>query len=901
MQYRDRRNYRGAMPALTSGAAARGARPGARATPAARREAPRPSGIAARSQPTLLAAALLAAFAGGAHALPTGNQTIAGQGSVSSGGSTMTVNQQSQSLILNWQGFSIGSGETVRFVQPSTSAVALNRVIGNSASSIYGSLSANGQVFLVNPSGVLFGAGAQVDVGGLVASTLNIGDADFLAGNASGRYRFAANAPVPAGIVNQGSLKAAPGGYIALLGGQASNQGVIQARLGTAVLAAGGAMTLDFAGNRLMQVQIDQGALGALAENRQLINADGGSVLMTAYARDAVLDTVVNNSGIIEARTLDSQGGTIRLLGGMAGGTVQVGGTLDVSAPAGFNPNGGAGGFIETSGMHLKIDGGARIQLGAARGRAGKWLIDPTDITIDGGAAAALVTALNGGGTATVTTASGGTDAGDITVASALTWSGSGTLELIADRDIAINAPVTGSNGGLTLNAAGGISAPAAVNVGTFILQNGNWSQLAASLPAFSATDFRLPGGSFLRALGGDGSTAAPYRLADVYGLQGVGSNNMPNQNFLLAGDINAGGTAAWNGGAGFSPITPFNASFDGGGHRITGLTINRPGSDYVGLFGQIPWGATVSNLGLTGANITGHNYVGVLAGNVGGSVSASYSTGSVSGTDLIGGLIGGTAAATLTSVYSEAAVSGVNNVGGLVGANYFGSLTGAYATGHVSASGDQSGGLLGYLMDGVVSNVYATGAVDAPNDLLYTGSLIGVAGGPMFAQIHSAFASGAVNGSPGALVGMNVMMSWNFSDLACCVSGAQLFQQATYPNFDFVNTWTMIEGSTMPTLRAIPPPMVTPPATPPAAADPAPAAPPASVPLALTDTPAYAGALNYAGHPDGGTGGGTAGLATDAGGSDAEQKARGGIKVGGLGLTIVDGGIRLPDGVAAQ
>jgi hypothetical protein len=170
-----------------------------------------------------------------------------------------------------------------------------------------------------------------------------------------------------------------------------------------------------------------------------------------------------------------------------------------------------------------------------------------------------------------------------------------------------------------------------------------------------------------------------------------------------------------------------------------------------------------------------------------------------------------------------------------------------------------------------------------------------------MFAQIHSAFASGAVNGSPGALVGMNVMMSWNFSDTACCVSGAQLFQQATYPNFDFVNTWTMIEGSTMPTLRAIPPPTVTPPSTPPATADPAPAAPPASVPLALTDTPAYAGALHYAGNPNPGTGGGAAGLATDAGSSDAEQKARGNVKVGGLGLTIVGSGIRLPDGATPE
>ncbi|HZS22701.1 MAG TPA: filamentous hemagglutinin N-terminal domain-containing protein, partial [Pseudonocardiaceae bacterium] len=240
-----------------------------------------------------LRAVVLAIALGGSHvcsvhAGPTGGTVVAGQGTINQTGGTTTVQQQSQSLSLNWQGFSVAPTETVQFVQPSTTAIALNRVIGNDASQIYGHLTANGQVFLINPNGVLFAPSAQVNVGGLVASSLNISDADFLAGN----YKFqtgsssSSTSPAPASVINQGTIAASAGGSVALLGGQVSNQGTITAQLGTVALAAGSAMTLDFHGNKLMSVKVDQGAIGALAENRQLIQADGGTVIMTAAARD---------------------------------------------------------------------------------------------------------------------------------------------------------------------------------------------------------------------------------------------------------------------------------------------------------------------------------------------------------------------------------------------------------------------------------------------------------------------------------------------------------------------------------------------------------------------------------------------------------------------------------------
>jgi filamentous hemagglutinin family protein len=739
----------------------------------------------------LATAAVLGTLAGGSLALPTGNQTVAGQGSVAVSGNTMTVTQQSGNLAINWNGFSIGTGETVRFVQPSSSSVALNRVVGSDPSAIYGNLSANGQVFLINPNGVLFGASARVDVGGLVASTLDISDGDF----ASGKFRFNSNRrgqpEGPASVINQGALIARDGGYIALLGGSVSNQGTISARLGTAALAAGGAITLDFSGSSLLNVKVDAGAYNALVENRQLINADGGTVIMTASAREALLSTVVNNSGVIEARTLDSKAGVIRLLGAMegadAGGTVVVGGTLDVSAPAALNPTGGNAGFVETSGTRVRMVEGARVDLSAARGGAGRWLIDPTDVVIDATYAGVLATTLNGGGIATVTTASAGADAGDITVAAPVGWSGSGTLELLADHDIRINAAISGANGGLSLSAGNAITVSAPVNVNTFTLAGGHWSQLGASLPAFSAADFRITGGSFLRALGGDGSSGNPYLLTDVYGLQGMGSSALLGQSFALANDINAAGTANWNSGDGFAPVgdatTAYTGSFNGNGHTISGLTIKRPTQDYVGLFGYIGAGGAASNLALTGASINGLSEVGVLAGQSDGSVTGvstagvvnsgiydpsaggffggdiggvvGYNTGTVSNASSsatlnngmnVGGLVGSNDGS-VVNTSASGAVSGFDGIGGLVGLN-FGTISGSYASGTVSGSG--AGGLVGTNI-GSVSNAHATGAVS-------DGSSNGGLAGSNSGSLTDVYALGSVsgNGTTGGLVGYN-------------------------------------------------------------------------------------------------------------------------------------------------
>lgn len=285
---------------------------------------------------------------------PTGGQITTGSGLIQQSGATTTIKQNSQMLSLNWQSFNIASNQTVNFEQPGASSIAINRVLSSTPSEIFGHLNANGQVWLINPNGILFGQSAQVNVGGLVASTLDFDNSSL--GSDSRSFSGSGKGSV----INQGMINAANGGYVALIGNQVSNQGVIGAQLGTVALGGGSAATLTFNGNQLVHLQVDQSTLNNLAENRQLIVANGGQVIMTAGAKDAVLASVVNNTGVVQAQTVQNHNGTITLLGGMDAGTVNVGGTLDASAP-----NGGSGGSIETSAAHFNLASDAHITAAA--------------------------------------------------------------------------------------------------------------------------------------------------------------------------------------------------------------------------------------------------------------------------------------------------------------------------------------------------------------------------------------------------------------------------------------------------------------------------------------------------------------------------------------------------------
>jgi filamentous hemagglutinin family protein len=683
----------------------------------------------------------------GAWASPVGGTVSAGSGSIAQNGSNTTITQGSQNLAINWASFGIAAGESVNFIQPNASAIALNRVLGSDASYINGSLSANGQVWILNPNGVLFGNGASVNVGGLVASTLSLGDAEFMAGKA----RFTGDGK-QGNVVNQGSLT---GGYVALLGKQVSNQGTITLANGTAALAAGDSVTLDFSGNKLLSVQVDAGTLNALAENKGLIRADNGTVILTASAKDALLDTVVNNEGVIEAKGIDASGGTIVLLGGANGGTVKVAGTLDASASGSHG-----GGFIETSGAHVQVADGAKLNTQSAKGKTGTWLVDPTDFTIAAGNAVqtssgiGATTLANNLATTNVTLTtdnSSGSDSGDINVNAAVNWAANTTLTLNAYNNININAAITatGASAGLALN-------------------HGN---SAATGTARAGTDYNvkapitLSGANAMLAINGTGYTLL-HSMAELDAIDSTGLGGK----YALAQNLDASGTTYTSALVG-DGNNAFTGTFAGLGHTLSNLTIDASGASNVGLFG-LASNSVIRDVGLLGGSVAGDTHVGALAGQSQNSaISNAYATSSVSGTFYVGGLLGWSQGDTISDVHATGSVSGENTVGGLVGLGAGSTLTNVYATGNVtntSFGGSAFGGLVGYDLFSTINSAYAAGNVigsytdtdpDSPTyGAVYSiannvGGLVGTAAGSV---ISNAYATGSVSGSRsvGGLVG---------------------------------------------------------------------------------------------------------------------------------------------------
>ncbi|HAK7943530.1 TPA: filamentous hemagglutinin N-terminal domain-containing protein [Salmonella enterica] len=306
---------------------------------------------------TGLVVSLLPGMVLAAPALPTGGQIVAGQGSISTSGNQMTVNQNTHGMVTNWNSFDIGAGHTVQFVQPGSSAVALNRVTGGHESQILGTLKANGQVMLINPAGVMFGQGAKVNTAGLVASTRNISNEDFMAG----RYTFSGGGMPGAQVVNQGSLTTTKGGYIVLAADRVRNSGTITTPSGKTVLAAADRVTLQLDGTGLASVSVNGSVVNALVENRGLISATDGRVYLTARGKDMLLNTVVNNSGTIEAKGLSERGGEIVLDGGGSGVVSQSGMLLADSET-------GRGGKVTVQGQNIHLAADSKI---SATGRTG--------------------------------------------------------------------------------------------------------------------------------------------------------------------------------------------------------------------------------------------------------------------------------------------------------------------------------------------------------------------------------------------------------------------------------------------------------------------------------------------------------------------------------------------------
>jgi len=569
-------------------------------------------------------------------ALPTGGNVTAGQAAISQNAAAMQVRQSSQQAIVDWQSYNIGRDASVQYIQPNAGASTLNRVL-NGSSEIAGRLSGNGRVFLLNANGVTFTPTARVDVGSLGVAAGSASNESWLAGAAEVRNSGS--------VVNQGEIRAADGGSVALTGLAVRNSGSISAPRGAIALAAGDAVRLNITSDGLIQAQVTGAAAQALVDNSGLLDSERGRIALAASTAAGTAGGLVANTGIIRASGVVHNGGTVSLTGGevQAGGSIAAasaqgdGGKVDVfgdlqhgsvrftgsiDASAG---GAGKGGAVETSAASVKVGDGARVSTLSAGGKTGSWLIDPQDFTIGTAAGDDISGATVSANLATtsldIQSASGSrTGTGTIYINNPVSWSANNTLGLLAEGGIVFGA---GGQNGLT---ASGNTAGLVMRYATDYVLNGNKITLSGTTPSVTINDVSY-------VVMNANSTAALNTML----------RTQPNRSFALTGDIDASATALLDGGQGWLPVgdaaNPFSGLMAGFGHTIDKLNINRPASSDMGLFGVLS--GQVRDLALTGATINGLSNVGGIAGTLSGSLNGVSVAGTVRGTSNVGGLAG--------------------------------------------------------------------------------------------------------------------------------------------------------------------------------------------------------------------------------------------------------------------
>lgn len=696
-----------------------------------------PAASAFALHPLTLAA--LVALAGPAAALPTGGSVVGGQATIQAPSATQqVVTQSSQKAVIDWTTFSIGAGETVRFDQPSSSAVLLNRVTGHDPSAIFGQMQSNGRIFLLNPYGVVFGASARVDVGGLVASSLSLSTADFMAGRFGLGGSGDPNAPAQRGEVrNDGSIRA-PGGSVVLLAPRVTNNGTIEAAGGRVGLAAAQEALVDVEGDGLIFFRTSGTEAGNRLAQLGRIQADGGSVELRAAARGAFADTVLNMGGVVQARSIGVKQGRVVIDGGEAGithvagqvdasgsgsgerggqvsvrgqkvlldleavlnasghaggGKVTVGGDwqgqgadasagrnaemthvasgarIDVAATAQGDggtavvwadgstrfhgaidaragANGGDGGQVEVSGKAQLAFAGA-VTTTAAQGRAGRLLLDPTDITIAAGGAnetttsaapapftiegnqaasnlpvGTLTTLLNTNGSVTVDATAGTGGAGSISIETPIAWNSANSLTLLATTTISSTdtSPISnGGTGNLTLTAGTGVTlrAPVTLAGGSFTATSATGNILIDTTITTSGAAAAPNTGSILNRAGGRAGDVTVQALGaggtvDIRGaITAVGGSGGDG---LGAGD--SGGTGGGGGNVLVSTV---------GGTVATRGIVTHGGAGGAGIAGSDP-GNNNGGSGGSGGNAGTIQVTAAGTGNdatIGGALSA--------------------------------------------------------------------------------------------------------------------------------------------------------------------------------------------------------------------------------------------------------------------------------------
>lgn len=451
-------------------------------------------------------------FAPAAQANPLGEAVRHGDVTFERIDGQLRVLQASDRAIIDWESFSIGAGELTEFLQPGSRSAALNRVRGASASTIEGALRANGRVYLINPNGILIGPSGTIDVGGFVASTLDVSDSEFLAG---GDMVFAGASE--AGIVNLGSISAFDGDVV-LIAKTVENAGTIRAPGGTAALAAGNDVLLAESGSERVFVRGASGGnkatgvtnTGNIEANIAELKAHGGNIYGMA----------VKNEGRVAATGVTKEGGQVFLRAN--GGPVRTTGTLKAR-----NSKGGGGRILVDSGAEGKTEIGGRVDAKGETGNGGEIVILGREIDVMAGSLV-IADGDSGGGTILIGGGQRGKDPA---------YHNAETVTVGEGATLSANA-ITNGNGGQivvfandSLTFLGNLSATGGREGG-----NGGFAELSGKN---SVTIPNLAGRIDLSALNGQGGTLL-FDPIDTSVVAGSGSaiGSPVSQNTLFANDV---------------------------------------------------------------------------------------------------------------------------------------------------------------------------------------------------------------------------------------------------------------------------------------------------------------------------------------------------------------------------
>jgi filamentous hemagglutinin family protein len=505
-----------------------------------------------RFRPKLICIAVASCFAAGtALANPSGHTVRHGNVTVKEVGNLLKIHN-SPNAVIDWRSFSIGASEITRFVQQSRNSVVMNRVVGSGGtidtSVILGTLKSNGRVYLLNSSGVVFGAGSVVDVAGLVVSSLQLSDADFHAK----RLRFTHGAGAGK-IENHGNITTKSGGEVYLVGPAVANSGVITSPNGDVVLAAGNQVELVNPGTPNLRVEItapdnqavnlgnivaESGRIGiyaGLINNSGTIRADsavaeGGRILLKAKQ-----SVTLESSSLLDASGVG--GGTIEMLA-KDGGTVNVAGRLDASAPTGGN-----GGFIETSATDVNVATGTVVTTKAPHGKTGMWLVDPNNYRVasyGGDITGAQLSSNLNSTNVTLSSDMGATaGSGDMIVDDSVSWGSGNSLTLLARNNVNVNQSIINEgNGAIRMYAGWNGSSPnnpavvngaGSISLNSSVQTAGDMSLIAGNQVWQNSNGVVAANGLLVKA--GPGGIHLSNAVNDVSRIAGSAGNNFYFQN----------------------------------------------------------------------------------------------------------------------------------------------------------------------------------------------------------------------------------------------------------------------------------------------------------------------------------------------------------------------------------